>query len=225
MSWPLDPPRAWLVVGAIPLVVASLAWTIYANVASTGDATPLPFVPVVNPLDLTQALVFVSIALWLHRVRGIDANRLGALSPETLGAVAAGLLLFWVTFATLRTLHHFMSVLGLSTYASAIGCFFMLCCRNLPDVADVPSYALYAARSDNSLLICNLGSALVSTLLNVLLVSVYGHLWRGSGRRHRQRRTAPVDRGTGYSLWARHARKPPSRVLSVFRLILEVLYR
>ncbi|HSC98280.1 MAG TPA: DUF2339 domain-containing protein [Casimicrobiaceae bacterium] len=109
--WPMGARmRAWLVVAAIPLVVASLVWALYANVASTGDASPLPFVPLVNPLDLTQALVFISIALWLQRVRGVEGNRLGVLSPEALGAVAAGLLLFWVTFATLRTLHHWADV-------------------------------------------------------------------------------------------------------------------
>jgi len=110
-GWPFGVHvRAWLVVGAIPLLVASLAWTLYANVTSPGDAAPLPFVPLVNPLDLTQALVFVAIATWLARVRGMAENRLGAISPQALGATAAALLLFWVTFATLRTLHHFADV-------------------------------------------------------------------------------------------------------------------
>jgi uncharacterized membrane protein len=70
----------------------------------------LPFIPLVNPLDLTQGLVFVAIGTWIARVRGVKANRLGAVSPELLGAVAGALLLFWVTFATLRTLHHFADV-------------------------------------------------------------------------------------------------------------------
>jgi uncharacterized membrane protein len=83
---------------------------LYAKVASPGDAAPLPFLPLVNPLDLTQALVFIAIATWLARVRGMEQNRLGALSPQALAATAAALLLFWVTFATLRTLHHFADV-------------------------------------------------------------------------------------------------------------------
>jgi O-antigen/teichoic acid export membrane protein len=41
-------------------------------------------------------------------------------------------------------------------------------------LADVPSYALYAARSDKYLLVCNLGSALVSAFLNLVLVPVIG---------------------------------------------------
>jgi O-antigen/teichoic acid export membrane protein len=68
-----------------------------------------------------------------------------------------------------------LSVLGLATYASDIGVFYaMLPGIFLRMLADVPSYALYAARSDTYLLVCNLGSAVVSALLNVLLIPVYG---------------------------------------------------
>ncbi|MBR1249474.1 hypothetical protein JQ609_21405 [Bradyrhizobium sp. AUGA SZCCT0169] len=68
-----------------------------------------------------------------------------------------------------------LNVLGLSVYASGIWVFYAM----LPGVflrmmADVPSYALYAARSDSYLLFCNLGAALISTLLNVLLVPIFG---------------------------------------------------
>jgi O-antigen/teichoic acid export membrane protein len=68
-----------------------------------------------------------------------------------------------------------LTMLGLSAYVSSIGVFYaMLPGIFLRILADVPSYALYAARSDNYLLFCNLGAALVSTLLNVLLIPVFG---------------------------------------------------
>ncbi len=68
-----------------------------------------------------------------------------------------------------------LALLGLSTYAASIGVFYaMLPGILLRMMADVPSYALYAARSDKYLLICNLGSAAVSTLLNVALIPVLG---------------------------------------------------
>ncbi|MBI5261271.1 MAG: polysaccharide biosynthesis C-terminal domain-containing protein [Bradyrhizobium sp.] len=68
-----------------------------------------------------------------------------------------------------------LGLLGLSTYASDIWVFYaMLPGIFLRMMADVPSYALYAARSDKYLLLCNVGSALVSTLLNFLLVPVLG---------------------------------------------------
>ncbi|WP_024343051.1 polysaccharide biosynthesis C-terminal domain-containing protein [Bradyrhizobium japonicum] len=68
-----------------------------------------------------------------------------------------------------------LALLGLSTYAASIGVFYaMLPGIFLRMLADVPSYALYAARSDKYLLVCNLGSAAVSTALNVALIPVLG---------------------------------------------------
>lgn len=68
-----------------------------------------------------------------------------------------------------------LGTLGLSTYASGISVFYaMLPGIFLRMLADVPTYALYAARSDRHLLLCNLGAAVVSTLLNFLLVPILG---------------------------------------------------
>ncbi|KJC36622.1 hypothetical protein UP09_28655 [Bradyrhizobium sp. LTSP885] len=71
-----------------------------------------------------------------------------------------------------------LAVLGLTAYGANIWVFYaMLPGIFLRMLADVPSYALYAARSDRYLLLCNLGSAVVSTLLNLLLVprlGIYG---------------------------------------------------
>jgi hypothetical protein len=111
VHWPIGTRRfAWLVIGAAPLAAAMLAWTLYANVATTGDAAPLPFVPLVNPLDIGQGFVVVALARWLQQVRALPATPLPAVSAEAIGAAAAALLLFWVTFATLRTLHHWADV-------------------------------------------------------------------------------------------------------------------
>ena len=82
-----------------------------------------------------------------------------------------------------------LRLLGLSAYESGILVFYaMLPAIFLRMLADVPSYALYAARSDKSLLFCNLGSAAVSTLLNFLLVPQTRNPWRSSDWRHCQRR-------------------------------------
>ena len=68
-----------------------------------------------------------------------------------------------------------LAVLQLTQYAESVGVFFLM----LPGIllrilADVPSYALYAARADGKLLFCNLGSAMVSVLLNLALVPLLG---------------------------------------------------
>jgi O-antigen/teichoic acid export membrane protein len=68
-----------------------------------------------------------------------------------------------------------LALLELTQYAQSVSVFFLM----LPGVllrilADVPSYALYAARADVSLLLCNLGSAIMAILLNVILVPSIG---------------------------------------------------
>jgi O-antigen/teichoic acid export membrane protein len=68
-----------------------------------------------------------------------------------------------------------LATLQLAQYAASVGVFFVM----LPGVlllilADVPSYALYAAKADVSLLVCNLGSAIVAIGLNVVLVPAMG---------------------------------------------------
>jgi O-antigen/teichoic acid export membrane protein len=68
-----------------------------------------------------------------------------------------------------------LAMFQLTQYAQSAGVFFLM----LPGIllrllADVPSYALYAARADDKLLFCNLGSATVSILLNIALIPMLG---------------------------------------------------
>ncbi|HEX6136647.1 MAG TPA: DUF2339 domain-containing protein [Casimicrobiaceae bacterium] len=110
-GWPFGHhARAYRLIAAVPLVAVMLVYSLYANIASAGDPAPLPFVPLLNPLDLAQGFVLVVVALWLQRLRDAEEAPLPSVSPEIVAAVAAALLLFWVTCTTLRTLHHWADV-------------------------------------------------------------------------------------------------------------------
>lgn len=110
-SWPFGPrARAYLLGGGIAIAAAAIAWTLYANITSAGDPAPLPYLPLANPFDLVQALVFVAVARWLSRVHDLAGGRPAYLSADALGAAAAALLLFWVTCSTLRSVHHLADV-------------------------------------------------------------------------------------------------------------------
>jgi len=110
-SWPFGThARAYLRGGGVPVAAGALAWTLYANIKSSGDPAPLPFVPLVNPIDVTQALVIVGAALWLRRMRQHEAPTTPGVSADALGAGVAVLLLFWVTCSTLRAVHHYADV-------------------------------------------------------------------------------------------------------------------
>ena len=106
-SWPFGArASAYLHGGAVPVAAIALLWTLYANVQSAGDFAPGPFVPLANPLDVAQVLVFVGTTMWLQRMRRADRDKQPAMPAGALGVAAAALLLVWVTCSTLRTVHH-----------------------------------------------------------------------------------------------------------------------
>ncbi len=88
----------------------------------------------------------------------------------SLFGIASGM----TVFAGL-TIWPMLALFSLPAYAASIWVFYSM----LPGVllrilADVPSYALYAARADGKLLFCNVGSAILSILLNIALIPVFG---------------------------------------------------
>jgi len=82
----------------------------YMNFASDGDPAPLPYVPLVNPLDLAQAGALLATALWFVGVKrlGIAEGRLPA--PETALKVLGIVLFVALNGVLLRTLHHYAGV-------------------------------------------------------------------------------------------------------------------
>lgn len=110
-GWPFGArAQAYARGGAIPVAVAALLWTLVANVSSAGDFAPWPFVPIANPFDVAQALVFVAIARWLRGIHDAGSDTAPRPSIDALGVAVAALLLVWVTCSTLRAVHHLTGV-------------------------------------------------------------------------------------------------------------------
>jgi uncharacterized membrane protein len=90
-------------------VLAALAVaTIMFNLGSAGDAAPLPYVPVVNPLELASVLVLFAVLAWLRALPRHNRELAGA--ARTIPAVAAGVAWFLVTTSVARTVHHWAQV-------------------------------------------------------------------------------------------------------------------
>jgi uncharacterized membrane protein len=66
--WPFSVHGDAYAIGAGTPVAALLAvWFFAANALSPGDASPLPYLPVVNPLELTLALALAAVVAWARR--------------------------------------------------------------------------------------------------------------------------------------------------------------
>jgi uncharacterized membrane protein len=101
--------EAYLWLGAAPIASYAMLWSLYAAWRSDGNAAPLPYVPLLNPLDIAQLFVFAALVSWArsHAAGRDDAHVLRA--PWTrllLGAVV----FVWANAVLLRTLHHWADV-------------------------------------------------------------------------------------------------------------------
>jgi uncharacterized membrane protein len=93
----------------VPALIALflLLWVLHANVTLDGDAAPLPYLPLINPLDLAVALALIAAVTWL---RGLDRS---LATPETVRSAyipLAAVTFIWLTAVLLRSMHHWALV-------------------------------------------------------------------------------------------------------------------
>ncbi len=111
LGWPVrDHQRGYLYLGALPLAVFLLGWIVIANFISNGNPSPLPYVPLLNPLDLAQFGALLALATWYLLVRRMEIP--GAKLPATSTALTLlGIVLFIaLNGVLLRSLHHYAGV-------------------------------------------------------------------------------------------------------------------
>ncbi|WP_271409600.1 DUF2339 domain-containing protein [Pseudomonas sp. Q1-7] len=109
LPWPVAAyPREYRLWASLPLALLMLAWFWAANAWSDGGAEPLPFLPLLNPLELGLLFTLLGVCLWLREC--LPRFGLSAL-PGWLPQAVAGVSLFALaTAAVFRCAHHWGSV-------------------------------------------------------------------------------------------------------------------
>ena len=106
-AWPVAQHAiGYRLYGAAPITVALCIWIVVINLSNTGDPAWLPYIPLLNPLDVSVALAIAALALWWS---ALDPGQRVSLWPfdfRALIAVAAGIVFLWLNAALIRTLHH-----------------------------------------------------------------------------------------------------------------------
>lgn len=109
LGWPLAKYfECYLLFGGAPIAAYLWGWVFVANVLSDGNPAPLPYVPLVNPLDLAMAAILVILIVWYLALRARD---LAARVPPAHAAAAIGAAAFvWANGMLLRSLHHWADI-------------------------------------------------------------------------------------------------------------------
>ncbi|NIF18223.1 DUF2339 domain-containing protein [Pantoea sp. Cy-639] len=107
--WPVAAyPREYRILAAAPVAVAMLGWLWLANIASDGSADPLPYLPLLNPLELGMLLVLLAVHAWLRH--GLAQLGLDRHARQLCQGVVGASLFVVLTAAVFRAVHHWGSV-------------------------------------------------------------------------------------------------------------------
>src|SRR5262249_38522239 len=101
--WPFDRYcDAYAHGAAMPIAAVLAVWFVAANVLSPGDMSPLPYVPIVNALELTLALALAVVLAWARRFAPITARALYRSFGIALFIALNGIVL--------RAVHHWSDI-------------------------------------------------------------------------------------------------------------------
>ncbi|MFC3579488.1 DUF2339 domain-containing protein [Sphingomonas hylomeconis] len=111
--WPLDRyavDYAWR--AAVPIAALVFTGALLVALVSSGATDPLPYIPLLNPVDLTLALALAVLALWRQAMVGADPVPAGAELLHGRHALAPLAALSFVLINTvwLRLAHHLLGV-------------------------------------------------------------------------------------------------------------------
>ncbi|MBD9501654.1 DUF2339 domain-containing protein [Pseudomonas sp. PDM17] len=110
LPWPVAAfEREYRAIAAAPVALALLGWFWLVNLFSNGAADPLPYLPLVNPLELGMLIVLAAVFQWTRLglpQLGVAESTLRLPVQAVLGASLFALL----TMAVCRTAHHWGSV-------------------------------------------------------------------------------------------------------------------
>lgn len=99
--------RAWLWFGGAPIALFLLLWFFMMSLYSSGDAQPLPYIPLLNPLDIALAGTLLALLLWRRAVIAQGMAGDFTLAMTRLAVPLAGVMAFaLLNGMLLRSLHY-----------------------------------------------------------------------------------------------------------------------
>jgi uncharacterized membrane protein len=108
-SWPVGKySRTYLGAGGVLPAFGLILWTI-VSFSTSGDPAPLPYLPIINPVELVGILVITSLVLWVQNRRNSGCTLKYLPEKQSLWALAI-LFFFWINSVVARSVHFFVGI-------------------------------------------------------------------------------------------------------------------
>ena len=111
IPWPVSAHRnAYLLFASAGLALYLALWSIATNWLVASPSAPLPYLPLLNPLDVAQGLVLFILIRFSLRLRAEKNPEVSNLDPRVLIVAIAILGFIWLNTVVLRTLHQWAGI-------------------------------------------------------------------------------------------------------------------
>jgi uncharacterized membrane protein len=110
LTWPvLAYKENYLQTGLFPLLIVTSLWLLVSCFVE-GRPRPLNYVPIANPLELTQLFILFVFFIWIWQCKRDKIPPSPFLQPPTLLYTAGGLAFVWLNAVVGRAVHFFYGV-------------------------------------------------------------------------------------------------------------------
>ena len=132
--WPVSTHQtAYLKFASIPLLAGLWLGSMYTSFNIAGDPTPLPYVPLLNPLDVLVGFLVMAGVYWYQSTSRRDPDFFGETGRQFLSWSLILTAFIWLNATIGRTVHHWIgvpyseSLLNVSAFQTALSvCWTLL---------------------------------------------------------------------------------------------------
>jgi len=111
VQWPFAKNReAYLFIAGVGITAYLAAWSLITNLTCTGDTAPLPYLPVLNALDIAQASVLLILVRYWRFLKSVSSPGFARMDKRLPPATLVALTFILLNAILLRSLHQWFGV-------------------------------------------------------------------------------------------------------------------
>ncbi|MEM7562607.1 MAG: DUF2339 domain-containing protein [Pseudomonadota bacterium] len=99
----LGEPLQLSIIGSLSIFI--IFWSLLVNLSNSGDPSPLPYLPFLNPVDLAHMVFFILVVACLPLCEST-----GRIERQQILVILSALGFVWLTAILMRSLHHYLQI-------------------------------------------------------------------------------------------------------------------